>query len=111
MVARMVMELFGGGVAAWVVWDRFHGTNEYQPITANTTNTSNACGRSSMVSGCLHTIVNPEVPKLGTKTIVHKWADSFLIFSGKIDGQRNTPLSYVLRESDIVPTALVRLDC
>ena len=48
---------------------------------------------------------SPEVPKLGNNTIVHKWADSFLIFSGKIVGQRNTPLSYVLRESDVVPAA------
>ena len=32
--------------------------------------------------------INPEVAKLGTNTIVHKSADSFLIFSGKIVGQR-----------------------
>ena len=52
---------------------------------------------------------NPDVPKISKNLNIMKWTEAFTDFARRVVGYRTIPLSYVIRETAVVPAAISAL--
>ena len=52
---------------------------------------------------------NPDVPKISKNLNIMKWTEAFTDFARRVVGYRTIPLSYVIRETAVVPAAIPAL--